>query len=79
MTLHFYRDVDALESFALALATDRHVPVPRDWWIVVADVVVSLPQPEAKKGGAMIYVVIAVVLLAGAGAAAAWFGGFIPH
>lgn len=47
MTLHFYRDVDALESFALALATDRHVPVPRDWWIVVADVVGSTKAIQA--------------------------------
>ena len=37
-TTHYYRDLQPLESFATALETERHSPVPDDWWIVVADV-----------------------------------------
>ena len=48
----FYRDLPALESFAEAIETDRHVPVPGDWWIVVADVTGSTkrssPAPTRK-------------------------------
>jgi hypothetical protein len=38
LTIDFYRDLAPLESFADALETERHVAVPNDWWIVVADV-----------------------------------------
>lgn len=37
-TVDFYRDLVPLASFAEALVADRHVDVPADWWIVVADV-----------------------------------------
>jgi hypothetical protein len=41
MTTDFYRDLAPLGSFADALETGRHSPVPGDWWIVVADVIGS--------------------------------------
>jgi hypothetical protein len=37
-TVNYYHDLPVLESFADAIETDRHVQVPADWWIVVADV-----------------------------------------
>jgi len=40
-TEKFYQDLPALDSFADAIETDRHAPVPADWWIVVADVIGS--------------------------------------
>src|SRR5678815_5758045 len=46
-TVGFYRDLPALESFAEAIETDRHVPVPDDWWIVVADVTGSTQAIES--------------------------------
>lgn len=46
-TVTFYRDLPALESFAEAIETDRHVPVPADWWIVVADVTGSTQAIES--------------------------------
>jgi DUF3095 family protein len=46
-TLDFYRDLPVLESFAEAIETNRHVQVPGDWWIVVADVVNSTKAIEA--------------------------------
>ncbi len=46
-TLHFYRDLPVLESFAQAIETARHAQVPGDWWIVVADVIGSTKAIEA--------------------------------
>jgi hypothetical protein len=43
----FYRDLPVLESFADAIETARHAPVPGDWWIVVADVIGSTKAIEA--------------------------------
>jgi hypothetical protein len=46
-TVDFYHDLPALVSFAEAIETARHVVVPGDWWIVVADVVGSSKAIEA--------------------------------
>jgi len=46
-TVNFYRDLPVLESFAEAIETSRHAPVPGDWWIVVADVIGSTKAIEA--------------------------------
>jgi len=46
-TVNFYHDLPALASFAEAIETDRHVPVPGDWWIVVADVTGSTQAIES--------------------------------
>lgn len=35
---HFYRDLPVLETFSDAVEVRRHVPVPEDWWVVIADV-----------------------------------------
>src|SRR5436190_13801678 len=47
MTINFYHDLPALESFAEAIETARHAHVPGDWWIVVADVIASTKAIEA--------------------------------
>ncbi len=44
---NFYRDLPALASFAEAIETAQHAPVPGDWWIVVADVIDSTRAIEA--------------------------------
>jgi hypothetical protein len=46
-TVNFYHDLPALESFADAIETDRHVPVPDDWWVIVADVTGSTQAIES--------------------------------
>jgi hypothetical protein len=46
-TANYYHDLPALESFADAIETDRHVQVPSDWWIVVADVTGSTQAIES--------------------------------
>ena len=46
-TENYYHDLPALESFADAIETDRHVQVPGDWWIVVADVTGSTQAIES--------------------------------
>ena len=46
-TVNFYHELPVLESFAAALETNRHAQVPRDWWIVIADVVNSTKAIEA--------------------------------
>jgi Protein of unknown function (DUF3095) len=46
-TVKYYRDLPELESFADAIETDRHVQVPGDWWIVVADVTDSTQAIES--------------------------------
>lgn len=46
-TVNFYRDLPVLASFAEALDTGRHAPVPEDWWIVIADVTGSTKAIEA--------------------------------
>jgi Protein of unknown function (DUF3095) len=46
-TVNFYHDLPVLESFAEAIETDRHAPVPGDWWIVIADVMGSTKAIEA--------------------------------
>ena len=40
-TSNFYRDLPALPSFADAYETRQHVPLPLDWWVVIADVIGS--------------------------------------
>jgi hypothetical protein len=45
--VNFYHDLPVLESFVEAIETDRHAPVPGDWWIVVADVIDSTKAIEA--------------------------------
>jgi hypothetical protein len=37
-TRDFYRDLSPLASFAEAMEARRHVDVPDDWWVVIADV-----------------------------------------
>jgi hypothetical protein len=44
---NYYHDLPALESFADAIETDRHVQVPANWWIVVADVIDSTQAIES--------------------------------
>ena len=44
---YFYRDLTAIPSFAEAMETSRHVSVPDDWWIVIADVIGSTQAIEA--------------------------------
>ena len=46
-TVNFYHELPALETFAEAIETDRHVEVPGDWWIVVADVTGSTQAIES--------------------------------
>lgn len=46
-TLNFYHDLPELGSFADAIETGRHVDLPADWWIVVADVTGSTQAIEA--------------------------------
>jgi len=43
----FYRDLPTLASFAETIEIARHAEVPRDWWIVVADVIGSTKAIEA--------------------------------
>jgi len=45
--VNFYHDLPALQSFTEAIETDRHVQVPGDWWIVVADVTGSTQAIES--------------------------------
>ena len=46
---HFYRDLPVISSFAEATNGRLHADVPKDWWIVVADVAGST---EAIQAGA---------------------------
>ena len=46
-TVNFYHDLPVLESFTEAIETDRHAPVPGDWWIAIADVMGSTKAIEA--------------------------------
>jgi len=46
-TLHFYRDLTPLSSFAEATEARTHKDVPEDWWIVIADVAGSTQAIEA--------------------------------
>ena len=46
-TLHFYRDLTPLSSFAEATEARTHKDVPEDWWIVIADVAGSTRAIEA--------------------------------
>jgi hypothetical protein len=46
-TLSFYRDLPAETSFADATAGRRHVDLPRDWWIAIADVAGSTRAIES--------------------------------
>lgn len=47
MNSRFYHDLSALQSFAEAMETSLHQPVPDDWWIVIADVIGSTKAIEA--------------------------------
>lgn len=44
---HFYGGLPAMDSFAHATEGRLHVDVPRDWWIVIADVVGSTQAIQA--------------------------------
>jgi hypothetical protein len=44
---NFYRDLPAVASFAEAAAANLHTDVPRDWWVVIADVTGSTRAIEA--------------------------------
>jgi len=46
---HFYRDLQVFASFADAVVVERHTAVPRDWWIVIADVTGSTRAIEAGQ------------------------------
>ncbi len=48
-SLHFYRHLPVISSFAEATSGRLHADVPKDWWIVVADVAGST---EAIRAGA---------------------------
>jgi hypothetical protein len=47
MSQNFYHDLPALQSFSEAMETSLHQSVPDDWWIVIADVIVSTRAIEA--------------------------------
>lgn len=46
-SVHFYRDLPALASFAEATRARLHADVPADWWVVIADVAGSTQAIEA--------------------------------
>ncbi|MGQ0522728.1 MAG: DUF3095 domain-containing protein [Betaproteobacteria bacterium] len=46
-SVHFYRDLPALSSFAEATEARRYADVPGDWWVVIADVVGSTRAIQA--------------------------------
>jgi len=46
-TTYFYRDLNAIVTFADAMETSRHIAVPDDWWIVIADVIGSTRAIES--------------------------------
>ncbi len=46
-SVNFYRDLPVLESFDAAIETSRHVQLPEDWWIIIADVVGSTQAIQA--------------------------------
>ena len=43
----FYRDLPVIKSFAEATESRLHADVPRDWWVVIADVIGSTEAIEA--------------------------------
>jgi len=46
-SVNFYRELPAILSFAEATEGRLHADVPRDWWIVIADVIGSTKAIEA--------------------------------
>lgn len=44
---NFYRDLPAIEMFSEAVEVRRHVAMPKDWWVVITDVVGSTLAIEA--------------------------------
>lgn len=49
---HFYGKLNALASFQEAIQTQLHVSLPRDWWVVVADIAgstLAIERGEYKK------------------------------
>ena len=46
-SVHFYRSLPAMLSFAEATDGRMHADVPHDWWIVIADVIGSTQAIEA--------------------------------
>ncbi|HKW38493.1 MAG TPA: DUF3095 domain-containing protein [Burkholderiales bacterium] len=46
-SIHFYRDLPPVLSFAKAMQGRVHADVPADWWIVIADVVGSTKAIQA--------------------------------
>lgn len=44
---HFFSELLTIESFSEALKTELHLPLPVDWWIVIADVVESTKAIES--------------------------------
>lgn len=90
---HFYRDLPALDTFSEAVEVKRHVSVPEDWWIVIADVIGStqaIQDGDYKKvntvGAACIAAVVNVdrsidipFAFGGDGATFAVPDNFMPH
>lgn len=63
-SIHFYRDLPPVLSFAKAMEGRVHADVPGDWWIVIADVIGSTKAIEAgnyKKVNTVGVACIAVV------------------
>ncbi|MCA9695128.1 MAG: DUF3095 domain-containing protein [Myxococcales bacterium] len=48
-TLHFYKDLPAMRSFAEIGEIDAYHPVPGDWYVVITDVIGSTRAIEAGK------------------------------
>lgn len=46
-TVNFYGDLPTISSFAEATKGELHADVPRDWWVVIADVAGSTEAIEA--------------------------------
>ncbi len=46
-SIHFYRDLPVLPSFADVADGREHANVPADWWVVIADVIGSTKAIEA--------------------------------
>lgn len=46
-TRHFYRDLPPLPGFAESVDSRRHLALPDDWWVLVADVVGSTQAIQA--------------------------------
>ncbi|GBG15990.1 NAD kinase [Novimethylophilus kurashikiensis] len=47
--MHFYRNIQALDSFAAATDSALHAELPADWWVVIADVEGSTAAIQAGQ------------------------------